>query len=302
MTLYKYYPEDRFFEKRLVRFSQPSALNDPNEALPEMLIGRYSEDDYAKARREAERAGMPDATIEDLEAFFLKPFPSARFDERSSPELWPAHEPRLRSEPFKTIAEYDHAIAIRAMELLAERADATIGIFSLSRVLSDPMRAYYSRSHEGLVIGFDEKHRFFAGRCLEVEQSDRPFSVSSNEGWVRILSATFNNEDILEGRMDSIPQQLFLRKRPGWEHEGELRMIASLKAATAVLNTADAYPVYLFEVPASAVVSIEFGYAATDDFVAATMDRVADPSVWGHLKIVRRRRLKSRMIEDEVIN
>ncbi|WP_199084598.1 DUF2971 domain-containing protein [Bosea sp. ASV33] len=302
MTLYKYYPEDRFFERRLVRFSQPSALNDPNEALPEMLIGRYSEDDYEKARREAERAGMHDATIEDLEAFFLKPFPSARFDERSFPGLWPAHEPRLKSEPFDTIAEYDHAIAIRAMELLAERANATIGIFSLSRVLSDPMRAYYANTHQGLVIGFDERHPFFAGRCLEVEHSDRPFSVSSNDGGVRVFSATFNNEDILEGRLETIPHQLFLRKRPGWEHEGEVRMIAPLTAATAVLNSADAYPVYLFVVPASAVVSIEFGYAAADDFVAATMGRVADQSVWGHLKIIRRRRLRSRMIEDEVIS
>lgn len=118
MTLYKYVAVDRFFGRRLVRFSQPSALNDPDEALPELSIGRYSEDDYAKARRKAALAGMFDATTQDLEAFFLKPFPAARFDESSFPGLWPRREVRLRPEPFGTIAEYDRAVAKRAMQLL----------------------------------------------------------------------------------------------------------------------------------------------------------------------------------------
>lgn len=302
MTLYKYYPTARFFENRLVRFTQPSALNDPDEALPEMSFGRFTEEDYAVAREKASRAGFQPATVQELEAMFMIPFSSGRFDEVSFPGLWPANEPRLRQEPFSTVAELDRAVADRAVELVGELADKSIGIFSLSRVLSEPMRAYYSNSHTGVVVGFDEAHPFFARSCYDVEYSDTPFTVSSNQGWVRILGSTVSNEDILESRLSTVPLRLFLRKRSNWQHEEEVRAIARLGEADRTLQAGDGgYPIYLFKVPPEAVRSVEFGYEATDDFVAEAMSHIAKVTAWERLSVTRRRRLRSRQIEIERI-
>ncbi|WP_283535732.1 DUF2971 domain-containing protein [Methylorubrum extorquens] len=217
MTLYEYYPTARFFEKQMVRFTQPSALNDPDEALPNLSFGRFTEEDYAVAREKATRK---------LEAMFMTPFPSRRFDEVSFPGLWPVKELRLRPEPFATTAEFDRGVGERAVELVGELADRSIGIFSLSRVLNEPMRAYNSDSHAGLVVGFNENHPLFAGSCFEVEYSDTPFKVSSNDGWVWILGATIRDKDILEPEPEAVPFKLFLRKRPDWRHEQEVRLIA----------------------------------------------------------------------------
>lgn len=302
MTLYKYSPTARFFQNQLVRFTPPSALNDPDEARPELSFGRYSDEDYATARRQAALAGMPDTNIEELETFFMNPMPAPRFDEKSFPELWPAQELRLRPKPFSTIAEYDHAVAERAIELLGELANQTIGIFSLSRVLSEPMRAYYSRDHSGIVVGFDEKHPFFAQKCHDVEYSDKAFSVSSNQGWVRILGTTYDNNDILEARIRNIPGRLFLRKRLGWRHEQEVRVIAPLREANTIVESSpDGYPIHLFRIPADAVLSVEFGYAAAPTFFEETMSLIANSSDWRHLTIFRRCRLKSREIETQQI-
>ncbi|MFD6321046.1 DUF2971 domain-containing protein [Methylorubrum thiocyanatum] len=302
MTLYKYYPTTRFFENRMVRFTQPSALNDPDEALPKLSFGRFTEEDYAVAREKAARVGFRPSTDRELEAVFMTPFPSRRFDEVSFPGLWPAKEPRLRPEPFATIAEFDRAVAERAVELVGELADRSIGIFSLSRILSEPMRAYYSNSHAGLVVGFDENHPFFTGSCFEVEYSDTPFTISSNDGWVRILGSTIKGDDILESRLTAVPLKLFLRKRPDWRHEQEIRLIAPLKKADRTVQAGeDGYPIHLFEIPPDAVRLVEFGYAASDDFVARAMSHIADTPGWEQLSVWRRRRLRSRQIDVERI-
>jgi len=161
-----------------------------------------------------------------LEAMFMTSFPSRRFDEVSFPGLWPVKELRLRPEPFATTAEFDRGVGERAVELVGELADRSVGIFSLSRVLNEPMRAYNSDSHAGLVVGFNENHPLFAGSCFEVEYSDTPFKVSSNDGWAWILGATIRDKDILESKLKAVPFKLFLRKRPDRQHEQEVRLIA----------------------------------------------------------------------------
>jgi hypothetical protein len=100
MFIYKYSPEPWFFEEGLIRFTQPSGLNDPDDARPDFLYGKYSPEDYADARRRAEQAGLTSATNELLETFFLRPFPARRIDEKGFPGLWPFTETRLRKDPF----------------------------------------------------------------------------------------------------------------------------------------------------------------------------------------------------------
>jgi hypothetical protein len=76
--LRKYCPTDRFFAEGLIRFTQPSGLNDPDDARPDIVIGKYTPEDYASAREQAKQAGFDPITDADLEAIFLRPFPNAR--------------------------------------------------------------------------------------------------------------------------------------------------------------------------------------------------------------------------------
>jgi len=266
----KYCATSRFFDEGLIRFTQPGALNDPDEARPVIIVGKYSPEDYARARTEAKRSGYNRTSDADLEVF-LRPFPNRRYDEKNFPGLWPATEPRLRKEPFATLDEMDLAVAERATELCMIMANKTVGILSLSNGMDEPMWAHYAANHTGLAICFDEDHSFFKA-ARPVIYTDTPIHVSANSGWVRLGGRRWNNEDILDSHLDEIPDELFFRKRLGWSSEREWRMIYPLRdAANSAGIDSNGYVIYLFKVPPSAVKSVIFGYRAAASAVQETL-------------------------------
>lgn len=80
-VLYKFMPDLRFLENGKFRFSQPDALNDPQEAQPRIVFEEYTPEDYAAARTKSSFS----MSQEELEAFHLHPFPAGRFDEKAFP-------------------------------------------------------------------------------------------------------------------------------------------------------------------------------------------------------------------------
>jgi hypothetical protein len=118
------------------------------------------------------RSGLDPISDADVEALFMTPFPSRRYDEKSFPGLWPAYEPRLRKEPFSTLDEMDRGIAGRAVELCMNAADKTLGVLSLSASIGEQMWAYYADDHRGIAIGFEETHPFFGKEARPIVYSD----------------------------------------------------------------------------------------------------------------------------------
>ena len=196
----------------------------------------YAPEDYAASQERALAAGIPFQSMEDLEALYLAPFPSGRFDEKSFPRLWPAREPRLRTEPFSTLEEFDRALAERAIELCLAWADASIGILSLSVSTDETMWAYYAGDHSGMAVGFDDKHPFFANDVRPVTYANDPVCVSSNLGMIHIGGVQWNREDILNRKVRAIPRDLLFRKRSKWKHESEWRILAELSRANSILG------------------------------------------------------------------
>jgi hypothetical protein len=185
-------PRTTFLSDGLFRITQSRSLNDPFEMKPRVLLDRYSDEDWTVAREQARRSGIfPSGTLDDdlVEAFFLTPLPRGRMDEKSFPGLWPARDPQLREEPFKTIAEFDEFRARQVRETLENNLNERFGIFSLTEDLAQLlMWAHYGAEHRGVVVGFQPSHPFFAqvGILRGMEYRTERVSVSSNNGVIRV--------------------------------------------------------------------------------------------------------------------
>lgn len=100
-------------------------------------------------------------------------------DEKSFPGLWPKAEPRLRGEPFDTLAEFDRALDERAIAVSEETANRSLGILCLTTNRDDEsMWSYYGVEHRGACIEFDPMHAFFADKVRPVEYSADPIVVT----------------------------------------------------------------------------------------------------------------------------
>ena len=296
--LLKYLPSTRFFENGMMRFSQPGALNDPNEARPQLSFGKYASEDYAEASRKANEAGIHNLPKDRLEAFFLVPFPRRRYDEKSFPGLWPAMEPRLRAEPFHTLDEFDECVARKAIELCRNFVDQNLGILSLSETNDEPMWAHYAANHTGIAIRFRRDHSFFATEVQQVDYSESPIFVSSNDGWVRVGGIAIKNDDILNSKVDHAPRSLLLRKRTAWQYEKECRLISPLSKASRIIGPDSlGYPICLFEIPDDAIDSVVFGHRANDSTIARVRNAIHENNAWSYIKLWKRMDTMTGMIE-----
>lgn len=239
---------------------------------------------------------------EMLIAFFLRPFPARRMDEKSFPGLWPARELRLREDSFYTLAEFDEAMAKRAVQLAQERANRTTGLLSLTESNHETMWAHYAKNHQGVCITFDASHPFFAsGDLMPITYSDQPVHVTVNDGWVRFGGRTVSKEAILQGALDFLPEEVFWRKQSPWAYEQEWRMIKPLANADQMIPvTSTGLPICLFEIPREAISGLTFGWRADDASVEATQRVIRDDARWHHLFLRRRVRTPTGIAEEDV--
>ncbi|MFI0844359.1 DUF2971 domain-containing protein [Mesorhizobium sp. IMUNJ 23232] len=284
--IFKYAPHTKFFGNGLFRFTQPSALNDPEEALPVVLFEDYAPEDFAVARARMAGSVVAKSLNDDefVRRFALMPF-GHRMDHRTVPGLWPAKVPELREEAFETIEELDRAYADRAVSLARQRADETLGIFSLSTSTAEPMWAYYAGDHSGVCVRFHKSHPFFDSRLRPVEYSEKSIYVSVNQGMVRLAGISLSKDQLRRGIIADIPDALLFRKRSTWAHECEWRMIEKLVNA----DTQPHVGIFLFKIPPDAFHSIVFGYKATEDTIAEAVS-IAAGGPFRHVPIYKRTR------------
>lgn len=299
----KYTHAPKFLANGLFRFTQPAALNDPYEALPKMLVNSFASEDVEVARRKATENGYSDISEEMLVTLFLRPFPAHRMDEKSFPGLWPAREPRLREAPFESLAEYDEAMAQRAVELAQKRANQTTGVLSLTESAHETMWAHYADDHHGICITFDATHPYFqSGNLKPIIYSDRAVHVTVNDGWLRFGGRTISKEALLRGELDFLPNEILWRKQLPWAYEQEWRMIMPLAHADQTVRSNDSndLPICLFKIPSSAISGITFGLRAAPAAIEQTRSIIRDDARWRHLFLHRRIRSPTGIHEEDV--
>ncbi|MGV3489874.1 MAG: DUF2971 domain-containing protein [Devosia sp.] len=280
--LFKFTPAGRFLKNGKFRFSWPSQLNDPFEARLSLTNGSFTAADLLTARAELGRLGFWGLTDDEVQ-HLVSPFPAQRFSEKVYKALWPTDEPRLRSAPFESLAQYDAAVAERAVQLVTEAADRLYSMLSLTSIQSEPMWAYYAANGEGLCVEFNPKHPFFL-RLAPINYSDTAISVSVNDGIIRIGGKRTGVQNILNRQLDFMPFELLLTKRRSWQHEHEWRLVKFLTE-----DLTDDTDLILVDIPPEAIVSVTFGYRAKDAEVDRQLSFIEASDKWRHLQVGRQR-------------
>jgi Protein of unknown function (DUF2971) len=269
-------PRTSFLDDCLFRVTQPSALNDPFEMKPRVLVNKYAEEDWSIARDTARQMGFLDAAqlSEDrfIEGLFLKPV-GGRFDESIIPA---SHFPELREEPFYSLQELDEFQAEQTRQLLEKLLNERYGIFSMSQDAADLlMWSHYAAEHRGIVVGFQANHRFFAegGMLREVDYRENRVSVSTVDGIIRVAGHKLRDDQ-------DPPVATMLRKHPAWNYEKEVRLITLLKNADDVKGD-----IYLRRFPESAIRIMILGARVDAQQSENIVNQIRAKPQWHHVRL-----------------
>ncbi|AKF47384.1 DUF2971 domain-containing protein [Pseudomonas fragariae (ex Marin et al. 2024)] len=246
--LYKYVPSARvdIVQNLTIRFTQPSALNDPfefNLLFSEAISTQQLREHYERADKhelimeaisrlpddqKALLALLPsEKLLQMLEQFNLIIFNSEQIDDIHKAHIAPL-TPKLKKEIY-------------------EGLNKTIGILSLSATpVSPPMWANYAENSTGFVLEFDTAHSFFNGR-----RSDK-------DEFYYLREVIYADRQPSATMMD-MPFDTFVLKSRSWEYEQEWRMLLPLDTACKKFTTPSGDDVSLFSVPATSISKIIIG-------------------------------------------
>ena len=238
MELYKYLRPERIdvLQNLKIRYTQACALNDPFESFPAIIQKDkewYKRQFLKRIESEADRYSFSNAVKR-------KQFIRARKREFDNFYRCYTDEEWL-FEQTQSVILLDSAIE---------------GYLSLSATNKNIlMWSHYAQNHEGFVVGFDKKHRYFDYGLMKVEYKDeRPF-----------LDPTQPKQDA----------GLFYTKSTDWEYEEEYRKsigfvdsiqlengntLLPFPEETPSKNDPSLYEIKLFDFPKECISSIIVGW------------------------------------------
>jgi len=233
MKLYKYYPPESVSFILLkngdisLRFSQPSALNDPFDLSPTIEINKESSHNLAKIIHERTKSKstyfLDEKTGESYERATLKQFGDS------------LHERTVK----------------RKVKKLKEHNDLSIGVLSLSKnEKSALMWSHYSKNHTGFM--------------LEIENS---FELKNSNTQLKAQGVNYNkNRPTTKQSESHSDKSYFIYKDPVWHYEDEMRLVVELHALEPTEETKnDPLPCYCCTYPRSQLGRIVLGAMCPED-------------------------------------
>lgn len=234
MKIYKFFSQNRIdqvLNDSMLRFTQPSALNDPFEIKPyiEGLIN-------------------PKLIEETLTKEIVEKFLNEI--EQSEPESWvtlsklPSTTPEQLQEMQQYVKSLLDKIPTLLNEKLYEKSNREFGILSLASDFHNLlMWAHYTDSHQGFVIEFKKNHLFFNQ------------NYHKNNFLGTLQPVTYSKERPQDYLHDLTIEKVYLTKSDVWSYEDEYRMFLPLGDATIIQRET----IYLFKFPADMISSIYCG-------------------------------------------
>jgi hypothetical protein len=280
MPLYKYMAPERtdILEKGLIRFTQPSAFNDPFETFPCFT------------------AGIPDEYIQDFlgnhEPFKseLKKMVKESFEEEMGKypnikipfEAAFKHIQPMADDIFMQLmsgeGKFFHAHTIKAA---LNAINKQFGVLCLTENPHNLlMWAHYSASHSGFVLELDEKHQFFSRRTKPEEFGRYLKKVQYTR--VRPQTILFDPRLKEEDCRNAWATAIFFSKSEHWAYEEEWRMVEYLKECTHIVR-GEPYDVYLFPIPMDCITGIIFGCRTLDTIKSSIRRLVHTNSACSHI-------------------
>ena len=291
MTLYKYIPPERIdiLQNSYIRFTQPSAFNDPFEAFP-YFKSLAPEMDIAEFVRKKNR----ETTSADIEKIL-----------KESWEKKQKENPNLKV-PFSVVKEQmmkamNHATPIMseffinfmtmkgpayrkiALESMLNSINQEVGILCLAmRPDNLLMWAHYSANHTGLVLEFDDKHPFFNTRPNDHAIGGFLKAVSYTDKRPKLIFMDPNISK--EQNIKRWVERIFFVKSIDWDYEQEWRMIHSLRECKRIIKD-DSGNVYLFPFPEDSLTGVYLGCKISTNFKKKLSDIIKNKPSFSHVKM-----------------
>ncbi len=264
MNLYKYVSSglwESILKKHLIRFTQPSALNDPFEMKP--FYERFANQDALRK------------TLDESSAL--------EYDKRVIEEhaKLPDHVKAL--VPINSIPTMDETLSLffslagetlddcipMAREMLSENINKHIGVLCLSETRdSQLMWSHYAESHKGLVIEFNSQHSYFNQRRTPVDE----FGYLRQVVYAERPSVVLTNLDSTD---------IFFVKGTDWKVEKEWRMLRPLKDRTIVLDES----ISLFSIPPQCITGVILGSQMPPPIKQHIQDFLESDSEYAHVRL-----------------
>jgi uncharacterized protein Usg len=289
MTLYKYVIADRIdiLKNGVIRFTQPSALNDPWEMKPHI-----------------EQLMTDDLWEKEIRGKALEHYRSVDYIKNASEEAWkrlPRKQRRAMS-PKKlesTARAFPHLIeslySINFNELvdevvshqkellrkIPETIDKTLGLLCLAKESNHRlMWAHYADTFGGFVIEFDETHAFFTTLRSETDELGGLHKITYSPELPSMKAFI----DFDEEHLNTIATKMFFTKSIDWIYEQEWRMIKPLAEADKIIEN-PAGNIHLFTLPSSCMIGLILGHKMNPDKRHELLELVKADERYRHLSL-----------------
>ncbi len=268
MIFYKYVTAERIdiLQNRLIRFTQPDALNDPFEAKPHFhafatKAGLASA--FADMIRQA-----PTVVWEDF-----RRVTQTNLDRR-------AFADKLEGDPdyadwlYKNVGLPDPLPKERKK---VRKWFKVVGILSLSETWDNLlMWAHYAEEHTGFVLMLDGSHDFFKGD-------------NSLLGFAKPERVEYKSERPSTTIEEVTVPEIFLTKGFDWKYEKEWRYLKYLNGADERREEPNTYPVELFRLPLKCIRGVILGCRRSKELENNIVALRRDDPEFGHLQILQAR-------------
>lgn len=253
--LYKFLSSERMdvLKNSQIRFTQPSALNDPFEFKP-LFRDLFSEDRLKE---------ILDPSKQMIEEVVKNIHLSLSENQRAEISLKALlaiveNNPSILEEynrvAIPQLNEAHRMLSDLAKEKMYDSLNKAIGILSLTeRPDNELMWAHYAESHKGFAIEFDSTHEYFNRRRSNVDECFHLRKVMYVDRTDELV--TFDNMDA---------DSFFISKSSAWSYESEWRMLVPLASADKKIQAEE--DIFLFNIPLSAITSVIIGAKSSVHF------------------------------------
>lgn len=274
-SLFKYVSPERVqnLERRLIRFSQASVLNDPFEMRP--YFEDIAQDDKAVARVQGNKR---EHVLRKCYAAMLDANPTSVLQQWQTVDAFLGEAARnpgviddlMQESTAQALAESRADMpSVRANH--ASIIDRSVGVLSLTETPCNLlMWAHYARNHQGFVIEFDADHPSFA------EARSRP------PGFGHLGQVVYTQNRPHNQFLSGLTMvELFFHKSTEWKNEREWRFVRRLQDADDHTHPG----VYLFSLEPSSIKSIIFGCQMSDADRSLVWAALSSTTDYSHITV-----------------
>ena len=267
MIFYKYVTSERIniLQNRLIRFTQPNALNDPFEARPNF---------HAPATKEGFASAFAD-TIRQAPLIWehCRLVTQTNLDQRAFTDKV-ERDPDYAEQVYENLGLSD--LRTYARKRTYELCNV-VGILSFSETPDNLlMWSHYAEDHTGFVLMFDSSHDFFKGETpLPGFAKPEPVQYTSERPRTTVEEATM--------------PEIFLTKGSDWKYEKEWRYLKYLNDADERHDEPNTHPVELFRLPPKCIVGVILGGYRSKELEDKIVALRRDDPEFGHLQILQAR-------------